>query len=573
MHFSLLGKLILTFGLSFSLNVLMPNFQSDLFGQDDEQIFKFHDETIESGVMPIIEVMQSHGAAWGDVNGDGWLDLYIGTFHTKGKPNLLLRNINGKFQLDEETPLQLSSRSTGIVFADLDNDGDLDLYVSSMPKQKKKSGLKKTTESLRGCTLFQNNGNGSFIDVSDGNGACPLKFGGRSVAVLDYDGDGLLDLLVGEDPLAGYNGSPTSSSRLFQNKGGLQFEDTSDQVGLPEGIPGLGVAAADVNNDGWPDFFVACHGEGNRLFLNTRKGRFQEAPGSRETFAWKSAGGDNMICGVAFGDVNRDGLLDVVIGQHYDHPWREPVPNRLYLNQGSQNGVPVFQDVTEQVGLVPLPMKAPHVEIQDFDNDGWPDISTSLVKFSEGQTYPVIFRNFGIENGHPKFLTNTLNVNDFPTSEDKAVKRTGKFYEKMIKDHKVIYTAAGPSGDYDNDGRLDLFLANWWGTAPSMLLRNATPGGKWIDIIIDGGDLINKMGIGSRINIYPAGHLGQKDSLLGSREMSVGFGYASGQPAIAHFGLGEFDRIDIEVILPHDKGTVTRRDVAVGERLTIHVNE
>ncbi|MCE9534381.1 MAG: VCBS repeat-containing protein, partial [Planctomycetes bacterium] len=189
-------------------------------------------------------------------------------------------------------------------------------------------------------------------------------FGGRSVAVLDYDGDGLLDLLVGEEPIVGYNGSKTKSSRLFRNKGNLQFEDVSRAVGLPEGVPGLGVAAADVNNDGWPDIFLAAPSGGNVLFLNDGKGKFVEAPDSRKIFAWEGngkAGGDNMICGVCFCDVNRDGLLDMVLGQHFSSPWKEPIANRLYLNRGIKNGVPTYEDVTKKCGLTPLGMKAPHV--------------------------------------------------------------------------------------------------------------------------------------------------------------------------------------------------------------------
>src|SRR5262249_60775988 len=97
-------------------------------------------------------------------------------------------------------------------------------------------------------------------------------------AVLDFDGAGLLELLVGEEPIAGYNGSKTKSSRIFRNLGNLKFQDVSRAVGLPENVPGLGVAAADVNNDGWPDIFLAS-GTINTLFLNDRKGKFHQLPG------------------------------------------------------------------------------------------------------------------------------------------------------------------------------------------------------------------------------------------------------------------------------------------------------
>src|SRR5262245_20519878 len=272
--------------------------------------FAFSDAGDATGLFPHAANIWGHGAAWGDVDGDGWLDLYVATFHMPGaKHNLFFRNKQGKFELDGQQATAVSTRGTGAVFADLDNDGDLDLYLGNMPNPKDKH---------TGCALLRNDGKGNFTDISKDCGACPQDFGGRSVTVLDYDGDGLLDLLVGEDPIPGYNGSKTTRSRLFRNKGNLKFDDVTDAVGFPAVAPGLGVAAADVNNDGWPDLFL-CSGKFNALFLNDRKGKFQELPGSRQLFAYKGAGeqgGDNMVCGVCFGDVNRDGHLDIILGQN-----------------------------------------------------------------------------------------------------------------------------------------------------------------------------------------------------------------------------------------------------------------
>jgi enediyne biosynthesis protein E4 len=567
---SRLGALIAVLCLLHLAGLLVPPSSAQDAGQAVRGTvpFVFRDTGEETGLLPLVRGIRGHGAAWGDANGDGRIDLYVGTFHTDGPPNLLLWNKGDGFHRDDQSALQISSRATGVVFADLDNDGDLDLYVGSMPAPEGSRLAERTGRVLAGCTLFRNDGDGKFTNISEGNGACPESFGGRSVAVLDFDGDGLLDLLVGEDPLPGYNGSSTRSSRLFRNLGNLQFQDVSRKAGLPDGIPGLGVAVADVNNDGWPDFFLASSG-GNRLFLNNGNGTFREAPGSREVFAWPTAGGDDMVCGVVFGDVNRDGLLDVVIGQHYKHPWTDPLANRLYLNRGIRDGVPIFEDATEQVGLVPLPMKAPHVEIQDFDNDGWPDIFTSIVKFADGRPHPVIFRHLGLRNGVPQFRADALDVNPFPTPEDQAIRRSGALFDKLIRERTIIYTAPGPSGDYDNDGRLDLFLASWWPEFPSLLLRNETPGGGWLDVCVEGTNTVNRQGIGSRINIYSAGKLGDPTALLGCREISVGYGYASGQPAVAHFGLGETERVDVEVILPHNVGGLIRTNVRANQRITL----
>jgi len=565
------SRLVATAYAMFFVSVLVLGDASA--GEPEQQMFRFRDATRSAGLWPGLEGVHGHAAGWGDVDGNGWADLVVGTFHSQGPPNLLFLNTDGRFRRADRPVVEISTRSTGTVLADLDNDGDLDLYVSSMPVPAGKRLAERIGHALRGCSLFRNDEGGKFTDVSEGNAACPAAFGGRSACVLDIDGDGLLDLLVGEEPVVGYNGSTTRSTRLFRNLGDLQFEDVSRNSGLPPGIPGLGVAAGDVNNDTWPDLFIACNDGGNRLFLNDGKGGFREAPGTREGFAWPHAGGDNMVCGVCFGDVNRDGLLDMVLGQHFDHPWREPVANRLYLNRGIDEGVPRFEDVTEVSGLPPLPMKAPHVELQDFDNDGWLDLSTSIVKFAGGRPHPVIFKHRGLKDGVPNFAATALAVNDFPTEEDRAIRSSGKFFEKMIDEGKIIYSAPGPSCDYDRDGRLDLFLANWWVEKPSLLLHNETPGGHWLQVEVRGSGNVNRMGVGSRIHVYPAGKLGEAESLLATRQIAVGFGYASAHEAVAHVGLGEASTCDIEVILPHGAGRLVREGVEADQRVTLVVEK
>jgi hypothetical protein len=534
-----------------------------------QHAFVFRDVGDEAGLFPGVAGIAGHGVGWGDVDGSGYPSLYVGTFGGApygSKPNQFFRNVKGKFQLDDQKHLQIMGRASSAVFADFDNDGQLDLYVSNHAIDGK---AYKEPHFATPNALFRNLGDGKFIDVSANSGVCPPDFPARSVAVLDYDGDGLLDLLVGECFFQGGQ----SRTRLFRNLGGMKFEDVTRKVGLPEKLTGFGVAVADVNGDGWPDIFVAGRHHGNRLFINDGKGHFREVPPTHTNFQWKYTDTpDDTACGVCIADVNRDGLPDILIGQHFDRPWYTGgVPVRLYLNRGVKDGFPVFEEVTEKVGLKPLPMKAPHVEIQDFDNDGWPDIYVSIVKFKDGKPYPVIFKNMGVKDGMPRFHEDVLAVNDFPIEEDRKMADVGKFFEKMEREKKIVYMAPGPSADFDRDGRLDLFLANWWVKSRSLLLRNETPSGNWLQVAVQGNKDkgVNRMGIGSGVRIWPAGKLGQARELLGSREISVGYGYASGQEAIAHFGLGKVEECDVEVILPHGKGRLERKGVKANQRLTL----
>jgi hypothetical protein len=159
-------------------------------------------------------------------------------------------------------------------------------------------------------------------------------------------------------------------------------------------------------------------------------------------------------------------------------------------------------------------MKSPHVEIQDFDNDGWPDVYTSIVKFAaDGQPHPVIFRGLGLKDGLPTFRTDALAVNDFPTAEEQKLGDVGPFFAKMQKDHRIVYTAPGPSGDYNRDGKLDLFLANWWVDDRSLSSKMRRRG-HWLDIAVK--DKGQPPGIGGG-QIYPPASSGSA-SLLGQRK-------------------------------------------------------
>jgi enediyne biosynthesis protein E4 len=523
----------------------------------------------ESGLFPHVEGIAGHGVIWGDVDGNGYPDLYVGTFGGApygSKANQFFRNTEGKFTLDDQTNLHVLGRANGGVMADFDNDGDLDLYITNHAID----GGTTDPHYAEPNHLFRNDGAGKFVDISEESATCPKGIAARSATVLDFDGDGLLDLLVGECIFQG----GMSRTRLYRNLGGLKFQNVSQEVGLPVELTGLGVAAGDVNGDTWPDLFAAGRLHGNQLFLNDGKGHFTVLPATQGNFQWDYGQRilDDTACGAMIGDANRDGRPDILVGSHYSHPWMEAsggIAMRLYLQQPTASSSPTFVDVTEQVGLTPLAMKTPHVEIQDFDNDGWPDLYTSILKRANGKLYPIIHRGQGIQNGLPKFQIEGWDVNDFPTAEDRLLPGSGPFYDKMKAENKIIYTAPGPTADYDRDGRLDMFLANWWVDDKSFLMHNETKSGNWLDVSVVGGEGVNKQGIGSAIRIYRAGMLGDPAGLIGMKEIAVGYGYASGQEASAHFGLGELEKCDVEVILPHGKGKLEQKDVKANQRLTL----
>ncbi len=531
------------------------------FAVSAEPPFVFRDVGDETGLFPHVAGIRGHGAAWGDIDGDGWADLFVVTFHNAGsKPSLFVRNEKGKFRLDPQEHLHTSGMGSGALFADFTNSGRLDLYVSNCAH-----GKKGDPAFSAPSVFFRNDGGGKFTDISQASGTCPPLYEGRGVAALDFDGDGLLDLLTCEQY---YSPKVKVGPVLYRNRGGHRFENVSEAVGLPVGFGGLCVLASDLNADGWPDIFLTSGAGEHRLYLNDGRGHFREAPGTSDIFRWSNAKGEDTPAGACIADVNRDGLPDIVIGHHFKTPWISPVPIRLYLNRSKAGGDPKFEDITDTAGLEPLLMKAPHVEIQDFDNDGWPDILVSIVKFKDGQPHPLIYKNLGVRDGLPRFREEAWAINDFPDDEDRKQRSSGKLFAKMLEEKKFVYMAPCATSDFDRDGRLDMFLPNWWIESRSLLLRNETPGGNWLQVSVEGKGGVNRMGVGARVHVYPAG---KRDaaSRIGLREICIGYGYCSGQEAVAHFGLGKSERVDVEVELPHGKGKLTKTDVLANQRIVL----
>jgi len=499
---------------------------------------RFEEAGERMGLRRPLKGMMAHGAACGDVDGDGDLDLYVGAFCDRPAEkylgaagpvaNVLLINEGGRFRVADQPAAVMKARTSGAVFADLDNDGDLDLYVSNNSKRK---GLRAANR------LLENVGGGRFRDASASNAAC-IVMGGRSVGVLDYDGDGLLDLLVAWDNWTG------GRTRLFRNKGRLAFEDVTARAHLPEDLPGLGVVTPDLNGDGRPDVLVA---QANRLFLSRPDDTFREDVVASKAFQYKPLGCEDTPCGVACGDLDRDGDLDVVIVDH-----NQPARQHVFENVTAGGGLVRFRDVTKAAGLdYRFPswtperrhLKHAHVEIADFDCDGWPDILIAATWRNGDADQPFICRNLGAGGQGLRF--------DLPPIE-KA----------------TDYYAAGPVADYDRDGRPDVMFASWWPQVPSSLYLNRTPRRHWLAVRVV-GRTINRMGIGAKVRLYAPGRIGRPGALLGSAEIGISQGFCSGQEAVAHLGLGEATTCDVEVILPHGRGTIRQNAIAADRTLVI----
>jgi hypothetical protein len=543
--------------------VLLSALPHSLSARAADSPFAFRDVAPDVGFIEPLKGMMAHAAAWGDVNNDGWIDLFVGTYADRRKEmyvaggadgpvsNRLLINENGRFVLSEQPAIAWLGRASGSVFADLDNDGFADLYVSNNGKFGK--------ENL----LYQNRGGGRLENVTSRVGApMHLPDAARSVTVLDFDGDGLLDVLA----LAGTHGGDTM---LFRNLGGMQFELSR---AIPGDATGLGAAVGDVTGNGWPDVMI---GGSNRLFVNHGDGVFREATelGLREDFLRED---DSPSCGVALGDVDRDGDMDMLIGSHHKRPWTQPNAIRLFLNLGSRPDRIRFQEVTARVGLVKYPIKVPHVEIRDFDNDGWPDLYTAVVAMRGEKVYPAIYRNLGASAGGPPEFQETAFVHrqDFPGPADYVPgEPSAAFYERLVANHKVMYFAPGPSGDFDNDGRLDVFLPSWWPKLPSMLLKNETAAGHFLDVAVIGSGKINRMGIGTIVRAYRAGLAGKVSALLASEQIATGYGFCSGQPPVAHLGLGDATVCDVVLTLPQGRGRIVRENVEADQRIEIQLKQ
>ncbi|NEE03266.1 FG-GAP repeat domain-containing protein [Phytoactinopolyspora halotolerans] len=526
------------------------------------------EQTTQKGLWEPLLGMFGHTSAAADVNGDGWVDLYVGGFYqqlpwdrffrgeiddrgaTEISPDRLLLGGPDGFEPDPTFPEMRDGSSSGSAFADLDNDGDLDLLVSHYYPYEFASQDPPPTNGQQVVAL--RNDDGRFTRV----GQVADEVAARSLAIADVDGDGNQDFFVIEDVYYEDDLGP-ASSRLYLGDGAFGFEEATSASGLPDDLSGLGVVAADLNADGWPDLFVSGSlrgkdvpdGEGTyqraRIFINDGGDGFIEADGSE--FTMVSQRWLDESAGVAVGDLNRDGLHDIVVGSH-PYPalntlWPQPV--HIYLNQGNdEDGLPTFADVTAETGIGAVDTKPAHVTLADMDNDGWLDIVTG-VSVGDG-TEPAIFRHAGVDGGIPQFDTPSgLHDERLPSPEVAEWDRIGI----------TRYWPTGVNADFDNDGRVDLFGVEWFPDLPSRYWENTSTAGNWLKV-----DVSAESALGSTVNVYRPGDRQRGKPPIFSRQVLSTESYGGGALHTLHVGLGSLRAVEVEVI-----GTAPTR-----ERATLH---
>jgi hypothetical protein len=194
--------------LALALAAVGPASRAEPAAQGKDYPITFSGVTAKAGLLEPLAGIMGHGGAWGDFDGDGRIDLFVGGFcdrpDAEYKPargpviSALLRNRgDGTFEFIKDTPASFYARTSGAVFADLDNDGRLELYAANNARRATKQEREPQRSAQTRHSLLFHNRDGKLVDVSAASGACPPSLhSARNIGVFDYDNDGLLDLLV-----------------------------------------------------------------------------------------------------------------------------------------------------------------------------------------------------------------------------------------------------------------------------------------------------------------------------------------------------------------------------------------
>ena len=444
----------------------------------------FTDVTEEAGVAFTNQLIES--VAWGDYDNDGDQDLYL----TGDGPNHLLRNDGGSNFTDvtDQAGVGNTLFGVGTAFGDLDNDGDLDLYVVNFDRGPD--------------VLYRNDGpvgaGGAyrFSDVTETAGTT-IERSSRGMAFVDYDRDGLLDIFV----LA------IGRNILYHNEGGLRFRNMAAELGVDQDDQGVGVVAADIDGNGWPDLYTGNRsGNLSNLYMN-RNGTFEDIA----TAAGITARGLGM--GVAAFDADND--LDIDL---YWTTWPgdgTTVRNRFYENRGDLE----FSNRARTSGTDDPAGWGISINAGDIDLDGWQDFFVTN-GFSGDSGPNVLFQN--LRNGSFADVTGAIGGGLF--------------------DGRGVAFA-----DYDNDGDLDLLVTADAGE-PTHLWRNESPTGHhWLGLRLV-GTASNRSAIGARVTLTT-----DEGSMV--QEVSGGAGRGSQNSLPLEFGLGTATVVE-ELVVRWPSGTV-----------------
>jgi enediyne biosynthesis protein E4 len=513
------------------LQNVAPGCGLDFVLRNDAAGRKYQVETVLGGLAVI------------DFDQDGWPDLYCvnGAALPSLKKNdsrfynrLYRNNRNGTFtDVTERAGVQGRGYEMGAAVGDYNNDGLADIYVVG----------------VHGNTLYRNNGDGTFTDVTQragvGGDANGRKLWSVAAAWIDYDNDGHLDLLVsnycdwdaGTDPVCGgLNGADRTYCHpdmyraepllLYHNNGDGTFTDVSREAGLAKVVgKGMGIAIADFDGDGRLDSFIANDNARN-LLLKNKDGRSMEEVGVEAGVAFNGDGRQISGMGADFRDYDGDGLPDIVMtglkGETFE----------LFRNRGDGS----FQDASAGSGLLGLSRawNGWGCGLADLDNDGWLDLFVANGGLDINEPQPNrIFRN---QSGHFSDVS-------AEAGPDFAISRL----------HRGAAFA-----DFDNDGRIDIAVTAI--NQPIELWMNQTFPRHWLQLMLT-GKRSNRSALGAKVICR-----GSQRTQVSSVANSVG--YASSSDLRVHLGLGDDQKVSLEIHWP--SGTVQKlAEVQADQRLDI----
>lgn len=516
-----------------------------------------------------------NGIAAADVDGDGKLDVY---FPNQVGGSQLWKNLgNGRFQdVTKEAGVGLPDRVTvSAVFADVDNDGDQDLYVTTV---------------RMGNALFENDGKGRFKDISKAAG---LDYVGHSSGAVffDYDRDGKLDLLVAnvgrytsdvkapagnyvafEDAFQGHmHPDRTEISRLYRNLGANKFSDVTEQVGLKDGGWTGDASVADFNEDGWPDLYL-LNMQGDDHYWENREGKsFAEV--SAKYFPKTPWG----AMGIKVFDADNDGRMDLLLTDMHSDMLREFKPEEEKLRFAPTEVIPALQGQDNNVfgnafyknlgdgsfvevsGRFNLENYWPWgVSVDDINADGWDDV---LITSSMNFPFRYGVNSLLLNNRGEKFLDSQFLLGIEPRRAGADIKTRKAWFSldcsgadkshPRCKDHTGRYVINGTLGtrsavifDLDGDGDLDI-VTNEFGDAPQVFVSDLAQKRKihWLGVRLQ-GTASNRNGLGARVKVRVG------DRVL-TKVLDGSSGYLSHSLMPLYFGLDEADKVDgVEVVWP-----------------------